>query len=113
MDAKWLETVPALKVDLTDTQTFLRMLRNEYCKEVRAGVFAETVPAMKPIAAADGESGTCLSTKNTKVLENLILEGLAEKQYLANFVAWQTLGLEKPDDQFDLSCTATTTFYLD
>ena len=42
----------------------------------------------------------------------MLLDQLAEQEYLENYVSWMTKTLEKPDDLFDLSCTKTTKFYL-
>ena len=42
----------------------------------------------------------------------MLLDQLAEQEYLQNYVSWMKKTLEKPDDLFDLSCTKTTKYYL-
>jgi len=50
MDPQWAVIVETQQPDLSDKETFLRMVRNEYCKDVRSGDFLETVPLLEDIA---------------------------------------------------------------
>jgi hypothetical protein len=113
MDAQWFVIGDTQMPDLSESATFLRMLRNIYCKDVRSSQFIETVPLIEDITTGKDDNKSCLASKNTKVLENLLLDQLATQEYLMNFNEWMAQELEKPDIKFDLSCSKTTKFYKD
>ncbi len=85
MDAQWFVIGDTQMPDLSESATFLRMLRNIYCKDVRSSQFIETVPLIEDITTGKDDNKSCLASKNTKVLENLLLDQLATQEYLMNF----------------------------
>jgi hypothetical protein len=53
MDETWLDIDPYIEYDLKDSVHFQRLLRNEYCKDIRDGVFYESIQTMQKAAVPD------------------------------------------------------------